>query len=562
MASLQVGERVERYEVEKLLGLGGMASVYRVRHIHLHTLHALKVLEVGGGRAEARLLTEGRIQAGMRHPNIVTVTDVLEVQGRPALLMEYVPPPTLHEWIGQGPLPLDEVIRLMRGVLAGVGHAHAHGLVHRDLKPSNVLLAQSPEGLVPRVSDFGIAKVLDAQARETASGSALGTPQYMAPEQFRDAGRVDSRADIYALGLLLAELLSAETPAYGGDLIDLYQRMALDRTPELQPGLPPSLITLVEGSVRFHPADRFPDCATMLRVLDGTQTFPPRSAPAVASAPRSTSAPPASNPPQRAESQGAPTLIRGGTLVPDPSLDLPHRDVPVPDPSLIEEPAPEPRSRWALAGVLFVPGVVALLGWWATTGAEPMPDAAGPADGPTVTTTAPPQVAGITEPSDAETVPTGSDAMPAAAPPVAPGKTPAPTSGMTVVTPPAKPTAGSAVSTPRGSGTIAAATTTTLPGPGETPPQVAATASMVTPAPPVAPAAQDTFGVVTFSGVQSMRLRRDTGSAYEPAGRHAPGRYMVFARFDDGEAQTGFIDVHAGETVHLTCDRATRSCRR
>src|SRR5688500_13232778 len=138
---LAVGEEVDRYVVEALLGSGGMAVVYRVRHRTLATAHALKVLTNTVPQVRERLVAEGRIQAGLRHVNLVAVTDVLDVGGAPALLMDYVEGPALVAWIEErGPLPLADVEAIFGGILAGVAMAHARGLVHRDLKPGNVLL--------------------------------------------------------------------------------------------------------------------------------------------------------------------------------------------------------------------------------------------------------------------------------------------------------------------------------------------------------------------------------------------------------------------------------------
>ena len=183
---LSPGDKVERYRVEALVGEGGMAVVYRVRHETLGSLHALKVLTFTSSRIRSRIVLEGRIQAQLRHPNIVPVTDVLEVNGSPALVMAYVEGPTLEEWIhGNSPVVLDQAEKLFDGIVAGIAEAHANHLVHRDLKPANVLLADTSRGLVPRITDFGIAKALapvSDSGDQTRSGVAMGTPAYMAPE--------------------------------------------------------------------------------------------------------------------------------------------------------------------------------------------------------------------------------------------------------------------------------------------------------------------------------------------------------------------------------------------
>jgi serine/threonine protein kinase len=141
---LEPGQTHDRYSVEAMIGRGGMAVVYRVRHTSLGSHHALKVLTLGGPGVRERLMQEGRLQAQLRHPNIVAVTDVLEVGGNPALVLELVDGPTLDGWLDANPRPpLDIAEAMFRGVVNAVHAAHARGLVHRDLKPANVLLAPS-----------------------------------------------------------------------------------------------------------------------------------------------------------------------------------------------------------------------------------------------------------------------------------------------------------------------------------------------------------------------------------------------------------------------------------
>jgi serine/threonine-protein kinase len=202
----------DRYTITAPIGRGGMARVFLVRHAKLGSLHALKVLEAADPSIHERFLQEGRIQSTLRHPNIVSVTDLIEVDGFPALVMDYIDGPTLDELIERRSLDLDQVDQLVRGIIAGVAEAHRHGLIHRDLKPSNILLDIQGDALVPRVVDFGIAKVLGGAQSSgpatTRTGMALGTPAYMAPEQVRDTKSVTTRADIFALGAILYELVT------------------------------------------------------------------------------------------------------------------------------------------------------------------------------------------------------------------------------------------------------------------------------------------------------------------------------------------------------------------
>ncbi|MCA9492628.1 MAG: serine/threonine protein kinase, partial [Myxococcales bacterium] len=176
-----------RYVVEALIGRGGMAAVYCVRHVHLDTQHALKVLTVGGPSLARRLQQEGRVQATLQHPNIVAVTDMVSVDGQPGLVMEFVRGPSLEALLGKRRPTLEQIDVLAVGVMDGVAAAHALGLIHRDLKPANVMVAVTSMTLVPKVADFGLVKLVagdDAGVlSKTRSGMAMGTPAYMAPEQ-------------------------------------------------------------------------------------------------------------------------------------------------------------------------------------------------------------------------------------------------------------------------------------------------------------------------------------------------------------------------------------------
>ena len=289
---LAPGSRIGRYRVELPLGEGGMATVYRVRHEVLGTVHALKVLHVDAPRIRERLLSEGRAQASLTHPHVVAVTDVLEVGGAPALLMEFVDGGTLADVVRAGPLPVRRALRLFRGVVAGVAAAHAQGIVHRDLKPSNVLLALPDDDdddddfgappdwsrAQPKVTDFGLAKVVDdalgspdRPGHRTEAGIAMGTPAYMAPEQIRDARGVDHRADLFALGAVLYALLAGRSPFAGPDRFAVLSNVTSGRyppLPALRPDLPAPCVALVGRCLAVEPADRPPTAAALLAEVD------------------------------------------------------------------------------------------------------------------------------------------------------------------------------------------------------------------------------------------------------------------------------------------------------
>ena len=255
---LAEGQRIDRYVVEAELGAGGVATVYRVRHTLLGSRHALKVLHLHGRDIGERLVQEGKLQSKLHHPNIVRVTDIVVADGAPGVVMEYIEGPSLDRWLrAYRPTPT-EAEALFRGILAGVGFAHKNGLVHRDLKPGNVLLEVTDEGLVPKVADFGLAKVLleadgSASNSNTRSGVAMGTPAYMAPEQVRDSKSVDQRADIFALGCILYELFVGRSPFDAPDVLSIFSALAAGvyEPPEIaNPDTPPRVRAAIEGCLR------------------------------------------------------------------------------------------------------------------------------------------------------------------------------------------------------------------------------------------------------------------------------------------------------------------------
>ncbi len=271
---LKPGDRVDRFVVEKLIGIGGTATVYRVRHEQLGTLHALKILALQSDTIRERLLTEGQAQAALQHPNVVAVTDILDLDGQPGLLMEYIDGPSLEQALETYPFTLDDLEALFMGILDGVDAAHALGLVHRDLKLANVLLAPSPQGFVPKVTDFGLAKVLHNPSGTTATqtGVAMGTPGFMAPEQIRDAGKVDRRADLFSLGCMLYEMVSGERTFPGDQVVQIYidvTRAKFIPIREHVPDLPVRFEQAIHGCLQRDPDDRIPDCTTLRQVLRG-----------------------------------------------------------------------------------------------------------------------------------------------------------------------------------------------------------------------------------------------------------------------------------------------------
>jgi len=338
---LRAGQVIDRYTVDQLLGSGGMAVVYRVRHNQLGSFHALKVLTHTSPGIHERLLQEGRVQASLRHPNVVAVTDVIDVDGAPGLVMEYVDGPALDAWLSGHRPDLDTAERLFRGIVAGVAAAHAQGLVHRDLKPANVMLApQSAGQMLPKVADFGLAKALFAEEsgpHATRSGVTMGTPAYMAPEQIRDAKNVDHRADVFSLGCMLYELVCGRPPFVGPDLLSIFNAVATGSFPpaaSLVPDLPPRIHRAIHGALTVEKERRIQDCTGLLYVLDGHE---PEAAPAPT--------PPEPQP----------------TLAPEPGATFDADALDLSEPPAASVPPPR-RRRWFLLGVVLPLGILLVLG--------------------------------------------------------------------------------------------------------------------------------------------------------------------------------------------------------
>jgi serine/threonine-protein kinase len=268
--------RVGLFELLEVLGEGATSRVHRARHLTLGTEHAVKVLRSDRIMARERFLAEGRALAILRHPNIVAVHAIVEEPDDVAIAMELVDGRNLEDWRRMEAPPVDERLRVFREIVAAVREIHRQGYVHRDLKPENVLMARVADAVVPKLGDLGIARRPGPpESRQTLSGVAMGTPRYMAPEQIRDAASADARADVFALGVLLYELLSDRLPFTALDLQALYESIR-DRvyTPldEILPDGHAGLSAVVDRMLSFDPADRPASCDEVLAHLPPTAT--------------------------------------------------------------------------------------------------------------------------------------------------------------------------------------------------------------------------------------------------------------------------------------------------
>ena len=291
-----VGELIaERYELQELVGTGGMSSVYRAHDRLLERTVALKVLHerfLSDEEHVERFKHEARAVAQLSHPNIVTVIDRGERDGHQFIVFEYVDGENLKELVvREAPLAVDDSVRLVLQIARALAFAHQHGLVHRDVKPQNVLL---PEDGEVKVTDFGIARSLDVQGGITQTGTVMGTSDYIAPEQARGA-KATAQTDVYALGIVLYELLTGEVPFSGDNFVAVAMRHVSEPPPsvlERRPDCPVRVDLAIQRAMAKDPADRFASmdelCAELeacLAELDGrdgegaTMIVPPQPRP-------------------------------------------------------------------------------------------------------------------------------------------------------------------------------------------------------------------------------------------------------------------------------------------
>jgi eukaryotic-like serine/threonine-protein kinase len=249
-----------RYELEEIVGSGGMSSVYKAHDDQLERYVALKVLHPHFGDDEEyveRFRREARAVARLSHPNIVTVIDRGQADGRQFIVFEYIDGENLKEILErEGPLPVRRAVELGLQIADGLAFAHQHGIVHRDVKPQNVLVAPTDEA---KVTDFGIARSLDVERGVTQTGTVLGTSNYLSPEQA--SGRpVTPATDVYSLGVVLYELLTGVVPFTGQNLVAVAMQHVHEPAPsvlERRPDVPLRLAAAIERALEKDPADRF-----------------------------------------------------------------------------------------------------------------------------------------------------------------------------------------------------------------------------------------------------------------------------------------------------------------
>ncbi|MBD8891301.1 serine/threonine-protein kinase [Roseibium litorale] len=261
---------IGKYRIEGILGEGAMGMVYAgldpdiERPVAIKTIHQHLINAAGSQDWLDRFAREARAAGRVLHPNLVTIFDFLQEDGVPFIVMERVRSITLEDRkLGPGGMALEEIHAIMSQILAGLACIHGVGIVHRDMKPANVMLAE--DGTV-KLTDFGIARLTSMEA--TGAGM-IGTPAYMAPEQLM-GGDVDARADIYACGVLLYELLTGRKPYKGGGIEALFEALRQGQiTPpsELVAAIAPAMDQIVLKAMSVEPAGRFESAAEMRAAL-------------------------------------------------------------------------------------------------------------------------------------------------------------------------------------------------------------------------------------------------------------------------------------------------------
>ncbi len=413
-----------KYEILEKIGSGGMATVYRVRHLHLKEDVAIKVVSnalAGDAGFLERFQTEAVVTRKLRHPNAVRLDDFdMTDDGRPFIVMELVRGKPLRPVLQNGWLAPARAAAIARQAALALGAAHELGIVHRDIKPENILLIPQPDGSeMVKVLDFGIARVTDPAAdiatghTPTRTGIILGTPQYVSPEQAKGVkgAAIDGRSDLYSLGVVLYEMITGDLPFHADTPLDLLLQhiQTVPQAPHLandHAGISPAMSELVMKALEKDPAKRFQTAAQFAEALSdpailvkvesegGAHAFG-TAALAAAGAAAASELAPATEPSHRATVVAPAPLKpeRTAVMIGEPTLPLGSSSRPDPEPRVAHPVVPARRSharRWyAIAATC----LVLVLGGWGiaafrghdtaqagtTVQADPVPTAPAPA---------------------------------------------------------------------------------------------------------------------------------------------------------------------------------------
>jgi len=276
------GKKLGDYEILGIVGRGGMAVVYKARQLSLDRMVALKVLLTEFGRDKPfvqRFIREARSAASLRHPNIVQIHDIAEIENLHFFCMEYVEGHTISEVIhAEGALPPDRVLPIAKQVVSALACAHAQQIIHRDIKSSNIMIDRSDR---VTVTDFGLAKPIHSRG-VTQTGALVGTPEYMSPEQCVGTA-VDERTDLYSLGVVLFEMLTGKIPFEADTLPGIVHKQVYEQPhplDELAPQTPDRLVRVVHKLLEKRKEDRYQKAQDVLGALESISGISPPSGPA------------------------------------------------------------------------------------------------------------------------------------------------------------------------------------------------------------------------------------------------------------------------------------------
>lgn len=267
MENTQIG----KYKIIKLIGEGGMASVYEAEHVKLGNKAAVKILDeilIKKRNIKERFENEAKIMASLQHSNIVRVIDYEETPESLAIIMELIEGKSLTDYIKEkGKLQASEAVQLQKTLLNTFAYAHHKGIVHRDVKPSNIII-ETDKNNNPKILDFGIAKLLQSDANLTNTGMQMGTPLYMSPEQVKDSKSIDHRSDIYSLGVVLYYMLSGNPPYNNREMsnFDIFNKIVHEPIPELENY--PELSKIIQNATAKNPEERYKSCEEFIINLE------------------------------------------------------------------------------------------------------------------------------------------------------------------------------------------------------------------------------------------------------------------------------------------------------
>ena len=273
---LQIGDQFEHYEIRAHLGQGGMADIYRAYDIVNHRDVAIKIPDatmIGDPAQFERFRRELEVSKSLHHPAVLCGLDFGQHNRIPYLVTELVEGKSLRDIIAQStPMPPEQAVALVHKIAEGMAYCHQNSVIHRDLKPENILVTAEGQ---PVIIDFGLSLTKDSHRITYGSLSATtGTPDYMAPEQV-EGKRGDPRTDIYALGTILFELLSGQTPFSGDNQLAVmaaHLRSSAPRLDQVQPGVSPQLAAIVAKCLQRDPSERYPSMSALIDALDHPET--------------------------------------------------------------------------------------------------------------------------------------------------------------------------------------------------------------------------------------------------------------------------------------------------